>query len=349
MAPVNDAPVAIAQSVATNEDTALEITLTGSDIDGDILSTFNVTVQPLHGTLSGTGANRTYTPNANYHGPDSLTVSDASLQSVVAATVSITVNPVNDAPSALAENHSVNDAPIAMPQSRSVDEDQVLATTLAGTDVEGTSLTFAVSAQPAHGSVSMDGAVATYTPLPDFHGTDSFSVTASDGVATSASATVSVVVNPLDEFTQWLDGKSLVGGPTDDCDGDSINNALEFVLGGDPGQASMCDILPSAALTTADLDAIPGEEEYLRFTYRRSGRSKIDPTTSAEVEWATSLTGPWSAADGTHGERTVIEPGEPVDQVKVYIPRSLAPNGLLFTRLKVVINLAATSAPPAGE
>ena len=72
MTPVNDPPVAIAQSVATNEDTTLGITLTGSDIDGDILNTFNVTVQPLHGTLTGTGANRTYTPNANYHGPDTL-------------------------------------------------------------------------------------------------------------------------------------------------------------------------------------------------------------------------------------------------------------------------------------
>ena len=333
--PINDAPAALAQSLSVDEDTPLPITLSGTDVDSANLTFSNSA--PSHGTLTGTAPNLTYTPAANYNGDDSFTftVTDGDLTSA-SATITVTVAPVND-------------APVAIPQSRSVDEDQVLATTLTGTDVEGTTLTFTVSAQPAHGSVSVQGAVATYTPLPDFHGTDSFSVTASDGVATSASATVSVVVNPLDEFTQWLDGKSLVGGPTDDCDGDSISNALEFVLGGDPGQASMADLLPTTDLTTADLDAIPGGEEYLRFTYRRSGRSKIDPTTSAEVEWATSLTGPWSTADGTRGERTVTEPGDPVDHVKVYIPRSLATNGLLFTRLKVVIDLPLNASPPADE
>jgi hypothetical protein len=60
---------------------------------------FEVTVNPAHGTLSGTGANVTYTPNANYSGPDSFefTVRDngdgASLPlTSAAATVSITVN-----------------------------------------------------------------------------------------------------------------------------------------------------------------------------------------------------------------------------------------------------------------
>ena len=75
-----------------------DITLTGNDVDGDTL-TYDIVDGPAHGQLSGTGANRTYTPDPNYYGPDSFTykVNDGSLDSNE-ATVNITVNAVNDAP-----------------------------------------------------------------------------------------------------------------------------------------------------------------------------------------------------------------------------------------------------------
>jgi uncharacterized repeat protein (TIGR02543 family) len=100
--PVNDAPVANAQSVTTAEDTAKAITLTGSDPEGSNL-TYAVVSNPAHGTLSGTAPNVTYTPDANYNGADSFTfqASDGKTNSNV-ATVSITVTAVNDAPVAMA-------------------------------------------------------------------------------------------------------------------------------------------------------------------------------------------------------------------------------------------------------
>ena len=52
VAPVNDAPTAADQAVTTPEDTAVTITLTGSDVDGDAL-TFTIVTPPLHGALSG--------------------------------------------------------------------------------------------------------------------------------------------------------------------------------------------------------------------------------------------------------------------------------------------------------
>ena len=58
----NDTPVANAQSVGTDKDTAVAVTLSGSDVDGDSLA-FTVLSGPAHGTLSGSGANRTYTPD----------------------------------------------------------------------------------------------------------------------------------------------------------------------------------------------------------------------------------------------------------------------------------------------
>jgi len=95
---VNDAPVANAQSVSTNEDTAKSITLSASDAEGDAL-TYTVVNQPSNGTLSGTAPSLTYAPNAGFSGSDSFAfkANDGSANSNT-ATVSITVTAVNDAP-----------------------------------------------------------------------------------------------------------------------------------------------------------------------------------------------------------------------------------------------------------
>jgi hypothetical protein len=94
----NRPPTAIAQSVTVQEDSSVAITLSGTDPDGDFL-TFRVVTLPVHGTLSGSAPNLTYTPDPNYFGPDSFTftVRDPEFESAP-ATVEITVTPVNDAP-----------------------------------------------------------------------------------------------------------------------------------------------------------------------------------------------------------------------------------------------------------
>ena len=60
---------------------------------------------PAHGTLSGTAPNLTYTPAADYNGPDSFTFSASDGQATSApATVSIAVTHVNHAPTANAQS-----------------------------------------------------------------------------------------------------------------------------------------------------------------------------------------------------------------------------------------------------
>jgi predicted outer membrane repeat protein len=88
----NQPPTANSQSVSLNQDTNANITLTGSDPENDTLS-FALASNPAHGTLSGAGANFTYTPNAGYVGIDSFTfqVTDAYGAVSNVATVSITV------------------------------------------------------------------------------------------------------------------------------------------------------------------------------------------------------------------------------------------------------------------
>src|SRR5207237_7399276 len=83
---------------ATDEDTPKAITLSATDVEGSPL-TYAIVAGPAHGTLSGTAPAVTYTPAANYNGPDSFTfkANDGSLDSNV-GTVTIAVAAVNDPP-----------------------------------------------------------------------------------------------------------------------------------------------------------------------------------------------------------------------------------------------------------
>jgi hypothetical protein len=181
----NTAPVAQAQRVTTAEDTAVQITLQGSDADGDPL-TYGVT-GAQHGSLTGTAPSLTYLPAANYAGPDSFTFTVSDGKSAgVSATVSITVMPVNDAPKATA-------------QSRTTAEDTSVTITLQGSDVDGDALTYAIASAPTRGSLSGSGASRTYTPAANYTGADSFTFTVSDGTATSAPATVALTITAVND------------------------------------------------------------------------------------------------------------------------------------------------------
>lgn len=93
---VNDVPIANNQTAVTDEDTPLPIILTASDVDGDLLG-FSVVSPPSNGGLSGTVPNLTYTPNSGFDGNDSFTfLANDGTDDSNTATVSITVNPINE-------------------------------------------------------------------------------------------------------------------------------------------------------------------------------------------------------------------------------------------------------------
>ena len=184
--PVNDPPTADDQNVTTTEDTAVSVTLTGNDIDGDTL-TYNVTNGPSLGSLTGTGANRTYTPNNGATGTDTFTyVTNDGTTNSTPATVTITIN-------------EINDPPTADDQTVSTDEDTAVSITLTGSDPEGDPLTYNVTSGPSDGTLTGNGANRTYTPDPNFNGTDSFTFTVNDGALTSGTATVTITVNPVND------------------------------------------------------------------------------------------------------------------------------------------------------
>jgi Big-like domain-containing protein len=217
--PCAKAPVAADQSVTTAEDTAKSITLTATDVDSPSL-TFSVVTPPSHGSLSvisdiacgisGTSSSCatsvTYTPAKDYNGPESFTfkANDGRLDSSP-ATVSITVTPVNDGPSAVS-------------QSVVTAEDLAVSIKLSGLDIDSPSLTFSIVTGPSRGTLSPIGAASCtavpngtgtagsscstavlYTPTPNSFGSDAFTFTVSDGSLTSDTATVSITVVAVDD------------------------------------------------------------------------------------------------------------------------------------------------------
>ena len=70
---------------------------------------------------------------------------------------------------------------------------------LGGTDVDGDNLTFNAPSSTTHGTLSGTAPDLNYQPAPNYTGPDSFTFTAFDGFATSAPATISITVNPLND------------------------------------------------------------------------------------------------------------------------------------------------------
>lgn len=184
----NTPPVAEPVSTRIAEDTPTAISLVGSDLDEDKLS-YRLLTNPSHGTLSGTGQTLTYSPEANYSGPDSFTytVNDGAVDSN-SATVSITVT-------------AVDDLPTAYHQSRMIRVDRSAPITLTGSDIDSDALSFAITTQPQHGELAFganfaqDGKVV-YTPKARYTGSDSFAFTLNDGTTDSTPARVLINVMP---------------------------------------------------------------------------------------------------------------------------------------------------------
>jgi len=183
---INQPPSLSLISVTTNEDTPLKIILTGYDPNNDPL-TFKLVSQPAKGTLDGSSPDFTYTPKLNSNGNDSFTfiANDGEADSNI-GTVSIIVNPVNDAP--ISDNQSV-----------STDEDTQLKITLTATDPENYKLTFKIADKPLNGILSGTPPAITYMPNAEFNGDDSFTFIANDGKLDSKPVKISIKVNPVND------------------------------------------------------------------------------------------------------------------------------------------------------
>ena len=164
--PVNDAPVAVADTATVLEDaeaTSIDVLTNDTDEEGDPLTLVSVTTSGT-GTVTVNGTLVEYTPAVDFNGTEevSYTVSDGLLTS--AGVLTITVTPVNDAPIAIEDIASVLEN--AFMTSIDVISNDI--------DVDGDILTLTDVSYSGLGTVvvNVDEFSVDYTPAPNFIGTE---------------------------------------------------------------------------------------------------------------------------------------------------------------------------------
>ena len=183
--PINDSPVASSESVSLDEDESIQLRLAFSDIDSEIL-TIEVLKDVDHGKIIiGDGNSIEYRPKGNFNGEDTFVyrVYDGELNSA-SATLTITVRPVNDKPS-------------AQSQQLEVTAGENLFVAMNALDVDNDSLTFKIVSPFVKALIQEDpNADGEFTLTAPYgaYGNDSAEFIASDSVLDSDRATLSLKI-----------------------------------------------------------------------------------------------------------------------------------------------------------
>jgi hypothetical protein len=223
--PVNDPPVANDDTATVDEDsgsTQITVLANDEDIDGDPISITGVT-QPTHGTVTYTISAVFYTPNLNYNGVDTFTYTIIDgYGGMDTATVTITVNPVNDPPNA------VDDTATVAEDSGSTQ----ISVLLNDNDIDNDVLSVISITQPSHGTATYSASYVYYSPSANYNGLDSLTYTISDGNGGTDSAKIDITVTPVNDQPVAMDDTSTVIE-------DSFDNAINVLandndVDGDP-------------------------------------------------------------------------------------------------------------------
>jgi VCBS repeat-containing protein len=214
--PHNDPPVAVADSLVVDEDSVLrflpqDLLRNDSDVESDPLSIV-IDQHPRHGSLEvQPDGNFTYRPHQDYSGSDSFTYRANDGQTVSApASVTLTIQPVNDAPTANPDAFSVaNDQSIVFTPSQLLLNDR---------DVDSTSLRVSNVQGGTHGTLtSQPNGTYHYVPAAGFVGTDTMQYQITDGALASSFAAITINVTPgrpitSDDETSTIEDQPLTLG-----------------------------------------------------------------------------------------------------------------------------------------
>ncbi len=185
----NNQPTAEDKVLALTEDSNANVTLAGADADNDLI-TYTIVGAPSKGRLTGTAPNLTYVPYSNLNGNDSFTyVTNDGASDSTLARVTITINAINDSPSAAS-------------QTVTTEEDKSVSITLTGSDVDGNAITYSIVGQPTQGTLTGSGKNQTYTPNANYNGNDSFTFRTNDGSVSSSLATVTIKVTSVNDVPE---------------------------------------------------------------------------------------------------------------------------------------------------
>jgi VCBS repeat-containing protein len=189
----NTPPQSADDAYSTDEDSTLIVPAPGvlmndNDVNGDGLTAV-LDTNPTHGTVTlNSDGSFNYMPDDDYNGSDSFTYhADDGTDEGNVATVTITINPTNDAPETVNDSYNVvtgNTLAVSAPGVLGND-----------TDLDGDALTAVLDSGPTNGALTLnsDGSFS-YTPNSGFLGQDSFTYKANDGLLLSNVATVTITV-----------------------------------------------------------------------------------------------------------------------------------------------------------
>jgi hypothetical protein len=201
---VNDAPIALDDATTVQEDSVNNtINPLANDSPGpneaavDTMALVSVQGFNHGGSATISGSSLLYTPAADFFGVETFTYTmrdAAGLQAT--ATITVTVNNVNDNPTAVADSFT------GIQEDSTANPLNVLANDTITPDVGETLTITAVGVSGATaqgGTVTTDGVQVFYTPLGDFFGTDTFAYTISDGNGGTSTATVTLQVDNVND------------------------------------------------------------------------------------------------------------------------------------------------------
>ncbi|MCP5059627.1 MAG: BspA family leucine-rich repeat surface protein, partial [bacterium] len=275
----NDVPTAANNSASVNEGASVVIDLSGNDTDPDNaldLSSITITSGPANGALVDNGdGTLTYTHDDSETVGDSFsyTIDDASGATSNVASVTVTVNPQNDAPTAVNDSASVNEgASVVIDLSgNDTDPDNALALS-----------SITITSSPANGSLIDNGdGTLTYTHDGTETVGDSFSYTIDDASgATSNVASVTVTVNPQND------------APTAVNDSASVNEGASVVidLAGNDGDVDDALDLGSIAITSPPSNGTLVDHGDGTFTYTHDGSETVGDSFSYTIDDASGAT-----------------------------------------------------------
>ena len=185
---VNDTPTSSEVSGSSNEDTAIDVALSATDVDQDNL-TYSVVSDVSNGTTSISESTLTYTPNQDWNGTDTFTykVNDGTVDSNT-SNGTIMIAAINDAPVA-------NDMTVSTNETRFSSLDIALDVT----DVDGDDLTYIIVSDASNATTTLSNNIITYIPTTDWNGSDSFTYKANDGTIDSNTATVTITVAAIND------------------------------------------------------------------------------------------------------------------------------------------------------
>ena len=209
----NDPPNATNQTVELTENTPTLITLSGTDPDGTVPSAFKIVTIPVTGTLTDPANNDQQINAGNYISSNKVTYTGQDTSSSDSFLFLVNDGNVEGSVGTLSIIKIITDAPDALDQSVNVTEQVEKSITLTGFDKEGDDLNFIINSLPNVGILknagntisendlpkSIVGSEVVYVSLSDSATADSFTFRSNDGISSSFSGKVSIIITGVND------------------------------------------------------------------------------------------------------------------------------------------------------